>query len=115
MDTPPSPPPLSRDDTYSELAERQRDELTVLEAMYPDAIVMEETEICITDGRVAGISFEVRSDRTVLRVSLPACYPLEPPQLSLSCPFPPAVREQNRPRRRLPLPPWPTQLSPRHE
>jgi len=50
------------------------------------AIAMEATEICITDGRVAGISFEVQSDRTVLRISLPACYPLEPPQLSLSCP-----------------------------
>lgn len=73
-------------DTYSECADRQRDELTVLEAMYPDAFVKEDTEICITEGCVASVNFQVRADGAGLRVSLPACYPLEPPQLSLSCP-----------------------------
>eukprot|EP00747_Dinoflagellata_sp_TGD_P025356 gnl/TRDRNA2_/TRDRNA2_131198_c0_seq1.p1 gnl/TRDRNA2_/TRDRNA2_131198_c0~~gnl/TRDRNA2_/TRDRNA2_131198_c0_seq1.p1 ORF type:complete len:276 (+),score=50.21 gnl/TRDRNA2_/TRDRNA2_131198_c0_seq1:81-830(+) len=54
--------------------------------MYPEAIVKEEVEICIMEGCVAGVAFEVRTDGPVLRIFLPACYPLEPPQLSLSCP-----------------------------
>ncbi len=49
-------------DTYGECAERQRDELTVLESMYPEAVVKEEMEICIMEGCVAGVAFEVRAD-----------------------------------------------------
>lgn len=58
--------------------ERQRDELIVLNAMYPDHFVEEEIE--------GGVAFQVLADGAFLRVSLPARYPLEEPQLLLSCP-----------------------------
>lgn len=57
--------------------ERQRDELTVLEAMYGG----DDFEL---DGGKA--AFLVRSAAASLSVSLPPLYPYEPPTLELSCP-----------------------------
>jgi len=65
-------------DTLQDCFERQRDELIVLQAMFPDHFVEEEVE--------GGVAFLVLTDSAVLSVSLPAHYPLEEPRLSLSCP-----------------------------
>jgi len=65
-------------DSTQECFERQRDELIVLHAMYPDHFVEEERE--------GGVAFQVLTEGAVLLVSLPALYPLEEPQLSFSCP-----------------------------
>eukprot|EP00930_Biecheleria_cincta_P060495 TRINITY_DN46130_c0_g1_i1.p1 TRINITY_DN46130_c0_g1~~TRINITY_DN46130_c0_g1_i1.p1 ORF type:complete len:283 (+),score=50.28 TRINITY_DN46130_c0_g1_i1:113-850(+) len=46
--------------------------------MYPDHFVEDDT--------AAGVAFQVLTDNAFLRVSLPAHYPCEEPQLSLSCP-----------------------------
>jgi hypothetical protein len=64
--------------TAQECFERQRDELVVLQSMYPDHFVEEEMK--------DGIAFLVLTDTAVLSVSLPVCYPFEEPQLALSCP-----------------------------
>lgn len=62
----------------AQAAERQADELTVLEAMFGEQLEIESAE--------PPVAFAVRSADATLEVRLPALYPYEPPALTLSSP-----------------------------